>query len=133
MSGGGPGASNAPGPRFQRACALWLSQHGWPLAASFRQGADMIAGPVAVEATIDGWDMIWAKLAQSVRQAAKAGVPYAVVWKRGNMKGPGRSAIVMQADQFWHLIRTMEEWKKAADAAESDLRRWMDRERERVS
>ena len=136
MTGGDHQARRVGGLHWQRSCAVWLKEHGWPLAASSNRGADMVAGPVAVEATITRWDQTWVKLGQAAFQAVAAEVPYGAVWRRRNREpgqrgatDPGLGAVVMQADRFWALVAAYEDAEARAAQAEADLQRWMSRER----
>lgn len=93
----------------------------------------MIAGPVAVDSTVISWDKIWAKLDQAGRLAASAGLAYSCVWKKRNgATDPGRGVVMVQADQFFALVRALEAAEAGRVAAERDLDRWIGRERERA-
>jgi hypothetical protein len=114
------GRSNrTKGLAWQRACAAWLRENGWPaaeLATSNGPRELSGCGDVAIECKNEQtWEYLSAAMVQAEMEAMDRGFPTYAVWRKrhGNPR-PGAGWIVQPAVVFWADRRRLEEYERLA-------------------
>lgn len=118
------------GKKWQQDCASWLRVNGWPSAGyEIRNHSGDLTGTwdLSVECTITGWDKLWIKLGQALKDAQERGLSDFCVWKkRTGTTDPGNGAVIMRAREFFPLIMRLEKLEhadlEAADAYDRGYR-----------
>jgi hypothetical protein len=126
-------ANRGNGKRWQLDAADCLRIHGWWPNASYQvlnNASDITGtGDLAIEATLERWEMIATKLEQAERDAVKRGLTDFCVWKRRrydpkdrSTADTARSFVIFEARIVFPMIARLQELERVLmdTAAEYD-------------
>jgi hypothetical protein len=134
QSSGSRRYNDRAGLQWQAAAAQWLRNQGiYPHAESTGRWGERDltgTGDVSVECTVEVWANISTKTADAELHArvSEPRLPWPVVWKRrqkGKAAGEdiGRSYVVMEARNFWSMVRRLEDLEAREMDVEAEFER----------